>query len=253
MGEKKSLTTKMFPDPWRELRTNRFRNAEPSVEMIMMTQPVGKFKGTGITADTFPAYAAREAWESYHKYTGDNEKDTELDRELTRRVIIDRGHGTPLQGVQYNFDIRGVSKSLQAQWTRHKIGIGWVFRSTRFVPASGNKFVYCTYDYINDRDKVGELLDIDEAHAKQAIEDFDKKRSLGATKQDSRKVMPVEFATDCKFFVNARALRHLLDLRLAKGAEWEIRRLSAMILDEVMEHTPTLFEDIYERYFTKSE
>lgn len=242
-----SITEKMFPDPWKSLRKDLFRNVEPSVELIALTQPTEKFVRIGLTSETIPAYTARHCWESGKKYGDNPEHNRQIDVQLTGN-LISSGHTTPLQATNYVFDVSGISKSLQAQWTRHKIGVGWSFRSTRFVEGGENSFVYCTYDYIADELKVRDLLRIDESAARRAVEEYGTKRSLGATKQDARKIMPVEFATHCSFFANARALRHLFDLRLSKKAEWEIRRMTAMLLDEVMQYTPAIFQDIYNQH-----
>jgi thymidylate synthase (FAD) len=242
----------LVPDRWKQLRQdmNLFRSVEPEVKIIGYTQPTEELRKKGVTTDTLPAYTARHCYESSDKYSQDPKKDNELDKDLTRR-LINMGHTTPLQAIEFTFDIYGTSKSLQAQWTRHKIGVGWSYRSTRFVEASGNKFVYNIYDYISDVDKVKKLLRIDEEHAKRAIGDYNKKRDLGSTKQDARKIMPVEFATDCSFFANASALTHLFHLRLATKPDWDISRMSGMILEEVMKITPTIFEDICNNTFGK--
>jgi len=248
----KKLSEIVIIDKWKELRRdmNLFRAVEPSVELIAITQPLQRLKELGVTSETLPAYTARHCWESSGQYTEDPEHNHELDLRLTRN-LIKRGHDTPLQALEFTFDVLNTSKSVQAQWTRHKIGVGWSYRSTRFVEASGNNFVYNAYDYINDEKKVKELLRIDEDVNMNAVNMYEEKRNLGATKQDSRKVMPVQFATNCSFFSNARALRHLYNLRIDKHAEWEIRRMSAMLLDEVMQFTPAIFEDIHEKFLDK--
>jgi len=225
-------------DRWKHLRKNLFRAVEPEVKLVAITQPVDEYSNL-CTSETLPAFTARES----HESKGTIEDDKRLNRKL---LSLDPPHDTPLQAVTFVFYVKGVTKSLQAQWTRHKIGVGWTFRSTRYVPADENKFVYPTYDYIDEEEKVRKLLTLDEEMAKKAIEIFGLKRSLGATKEDSRRVMPVEFATSCFFYVNARALRHQLHLRLRKAAEWEIRRLTQMLFDICMKWTPSLFEDLTE-------
>lgn len=237
-------------DPWKELRKDCYRNVEPSVKLIAITQPTKEMQEKGIDSNTLPAYTSRHCWESSTKYTDDPKSNNDLDKQLTQR-LVQMGHDTPLQSVNYVFDIDGVSKALQAQWTRHKIGVGWSYRSTRYVKASGNQFIYNTYDYLTDETKVKELLKLDEEMNKKAIEIYDKKLELGSTKQDGRKVMPVSFSSHCSFFANARAMRHLFKLRLDKHAEWEIRRLSAMLLEEVMKYTPDIYIDLYEKYTTE--
>jgi len=226
----------MDNDRWKYLRESLFRNTELSVELVAMTKPVGKYKRI-CTTETLPAFTARASHES---------KGTAKDDKRLNKDLIKWGHTTPLQAVQFVFYVSGITKSLQNQWVRHKIGVGWVFRSTRYISASENSFVYPTYDYIDNEETVKKLLSIDEKMAREGINAFDRKKSLGATKQDSRKIMPVFWNTPCYFFVNARALRHLFSLRLKEAAEWEIRRLHKAMLRIVKKETPSLFADFQE-------
>lgn len=223
-------------DKWKHLREGLFRAVEPVVELVAITQPIGKWAEL-CTSESLPGFTARQSHESKGTY----EDDIRLNRDLIRW-----GHTTPFQAVEYVFNVTGTSKSVQAQWTRHKIGVGWIYRSTRYVAAGGNRFVYCTYDYIDEEKVVKQLLAKDEGIAKRAIQVYDEKRELGASKEDSRKVMPVEFATDCYYYTNARALRHLFELRLARQAEWEIRRMVRIMFDVCMKHTPSFFENFTE-------
>lgn len=240
------LVDALGKDPWKHLRQNLFRNVEPRVVLIGITQPTEEMRARGITPQTLPAYTARHCWESDVKYTDDPKHNEELDKSLIRR-LIEMDHTTPLQAVNFVWDVFGTSKSVQAQWTRHKIGVGWCYKSTRFVESAGSGFIYCTYDYIDDENRVRQLLAIDEEIARKSVDSYEAKRRLGATKQDARKVMPVEYDTHCSFFANARAMRHFFDLRLAPKAEWEIRRMAGMMLEESMKVAPVIFQDIYDR------
>jgi thymidylate synthase (FAD) len=245
-----SQKTEIFNDPWEGLRKELFRNIEPKIKLIAITTPTEEMVAKGLDSNTLAAYTSRHCWESTKKYSDDPKNNNEIDKLLTKK-LIEMGHDTPLQAINYVFDVEGITKSLQAQWTRHKIGLGWSFRSTRYVTASSNSFVYNTYDYIKEKEKVEELLKLDEEMNKKAVETFDKKLELGSTKQDGRKVMPVSFATHCSFFANARAMRHLFKLRLEKHAEWEIRRMSGIMLEELMKVTPDIYSDIYEKYIAE--
>ena len=223
-------------DRWKHLRQGLFRNVEPEVKLIASTQPEPEYFDIFDT-ESLPGFTARWSHESPSTREGDINRN---------RIMRKLEHTTPSESASFVFTIDGITKSLQNQWVRQRIGVSWVYRSTRFVPADQNQFVYCTYDYINDEEKVCQLLAIDEKHAIQAIEDFPKKIALGATKQDSRKIMPVFWNTPCCFTANTQSLRHLFKLRLAKDAEWEIRRMVRMIFEIVYKKAPSLFEDFAE-------
>lgn len=238
IDEKEGNKTLEWTDRWKNLRKslNLFRAVEPSVEVLGLTQPVGRFKEL-CTPETIPGFIARISRES----KGTIEDDKRLNRDL-----IKWGHTTPLQGLQFVFWVDGITKTLQTQWVRHKTGIGWVFRSSRFVPASKNTFVYRTYDYEDDPERVEALLRLDEAVAETAIATYKRKRDLGATKEDARTVMPVFYNTPCYCMLNTRELRYIFSLRLKEDAEWEIRRLQKMLFLLVMKWAPSLFEDFEE-------
>ncbi len=223
-------------DKWKHLREGLFRNVEPVAELVAMTQPVGRYIEL-VTPETLPAFTARRSHESLG---------TIIDDLRLNEWLIKKGHHTPLEALSFVFDVDGITKSLQNQWVRHRIGIGWTFRSTRFISASQNRFVYNTYHYVEDEDSVKQLLSIDEKTAKRAIAEYDSKIALGATKQDSRKNMPVFWCTPCYAYCNARSLRYLFNLRLAQDAEWEIRRLHKLFYDIVMQQAPSLFKDFQE-------
>jgi len=220
-------------DRWKHLRKNLFRSVEPKIELVLMSEPQGRFKQL-LTTEIAPGFTARAS----HESKGATKDDIRLNK-----LLIKRGHHTPLEAVCFTFRVYGITKSLQNQWVRHRIGVGWTYRSTRNISADQNEFVYCTYDYLNNEEKVKKLLRIDEATAEEAVYSYGRKIELGATKQDARKIMPVELNCSGYFFCNARALRHLFSLRLKKEAEWEIRRMSQMLLEIVLRETPSLFED----------
>jgi thymidylate synthase (FAD) len=224
----------MNNDPWKHLRKGLFRSVEPEVELMACMKPEPKFEKE-FTPESLPGYVARWSHEAPSDYAGDIKRN---------RIMREKKHTTPAEFLSFVFQVYGITKSLQNQWVRQRIGVAWVYRSTRFVSADQNEFVYCTYDYINDARKVEQLLAIDERHAKQAIEDYQEKRKLGATKQDSRKIMPVFWNTPCCFKANVQSLRHFFTLRLEKDAEWEIRRLARLFFSIVMEKAPSLFEDM---------
>lgn len=66
----------------------------------------------------------------------------------------------------------------------------------------------------------------------------------GVPPQNARDVLPT--CTAAKLFVTAnfREWRHILTLRLAKGAHPKIRALAAMILEQLAPHCPVYFDDL---------
>ncbi len=221
---------------WKDLRSGLFRNTEPEVKLVAVTQPVDEFAEL-ITTETLPGFTARESHESEGTY----EDDLELNRKL-----ISWEHKVPFEAVQFVFHTSGISKSLAGQWTRHRSGIGWTFRSTRYVSASGNCFVYPALEYLEDENVVKEVFRIYENSHEDALEYYNKLVGLGVKNQEARRIMTVDWATSSYVYVNGSALRHLFEMRLSKHAEWEIRRMCYLMFNNVCTRYPSLFEDLSE-------
>ncbi len=220
---------------WKGLRKDLFRNEEPAVKLIGMTTPTEEIMSQGVTTETLPAYTARQS----HESAGTHEDDLRLNKKL-----ISWEHLTCLEAVQFVYYVTGVSKSLAGQWTRHRIGIGWTFRSTRYVKASKNMFIYPALEYLDSEDAVKAAYRAYEREHRHAMEVYDELKDLGIRNQELRRLMPVGWSTAAYVYVNARSLRHFFELRLDKSAEWEIRRLAYLMFNDVMKIAPTLFEDL---------
>jgi len=225
-------------EKWKHLRQDLFRNEEPNLRLVGLTVPTKDLVDQGVTTETLPAYTARQS----HESEGTHEDDLRLNRKL-----VSWGHHTCLEAVQFVYLVTGVSKSLAGQWTRHRIGIGWTFRSTRYVKANKNTFVYPALEYLDSEDQVMGIYRAYEREHRRAIEVYEEIRAMGVRNQELRRLMPVGWATAAYVYVNARALRHFFELRLDTSAEWEIRRLAYLMFNDAMTHAPSLFEDMLER------
>ncbi len=220
---------------WQYLRQDLFRNEEPKIKLIGLTTPTGEMTSQGVTTETLPAYTARQS----HESEGTHEDDLRLNKKL-----ITWGHQTCLEAVQFVYYVTGVSKSLAGQWTRHRIGIGWTFRSTRYVKANKNMFIYPALEYVDSEEQVKAVYQAYAREHRHSMEVYEELQALGVRNQELRRLMPVGWSTAAYVYVNARSLRHFFELRLEKSAEWEIRRLAYLMFNDVMSIAPTLFEDL---------
>ena len=221
-------------EKWKYLRGGLFRNAEPEVKLVAVTMPVGEYTDC-VTTESLPGYTARAS----HESSGSLEDDLELNRKLIRW-----GHMVPFEAVNFVYHVSGISKALAGQWTRHRSGIGWTFRSTRYVSAADNCFVYPALEYMDDEEYVVGALETYERLHREALEIYEDLTRLGVKNQEARRVMPVDWATSAYVYMNAHSLRHLFELRLADSAEWEIRRLCYMLFADACGRYPSLFEDM---------
>jgi thymidylate synthase (FAD) len=169
----------------------------------------------------------------------------DLDRRKSlNRKLIDLGHLTPIESLQFNFRVSGISKACGAQISRHRIGQGHVSSSRRFQ-SQGVAFVYPILNYITEEKIVKETLDKLSQNNRRAYELYDDLRNSSKLhKEDARRAIPVASSQERIWWINARALRDFLRLRLPRDAEWEVRRIAVMLYNIVMEVTPSLFEDV---------
>ena len=83
---------------------------------------------------------------------------------------------TPLESLQFNFHVSGISKACGAQMSRHRIGQGHVSSSRRFQ-AQGAAFVYPLLSYItNEADAKEALRKLSDAN-KKAFEIYEDLRN----------------------------------------------------------------------------
>lgn len=274
--ESKPILT--MDDPWYSLRQELFGNVEPEVRLEGVTSPlelngdiysinspVSTYYGdTGLdvdwkTIEQLPALAAGTSYGSKEKLENDPDRAIKLNKKL-----IELGHHVPLEIVTYVFNISGISKACGAQLSRYR-HTGHVSASRRYQQQKP-AFVYPMLSYIKDKDSASTLLTqmeivYQKTHAiyqlmrgesdcvenNAQIQDY-LKHNNPIHKEDARLIMPVASATERTWWCNARELRHIFSQRLAKDAEWEIRRLAQMLFNIVYPLTPSLFEDIKERF-----
>lgn len=162
--------------------------------------------------------------------------------------IMEMGHYSPIEHANFTFGIEGVSRSLLAQITRHRIA-SFSVKSQRYVGETrkgGEGFDYVVPPSI-------------EALGKEAVEKYRGQmatiqgwydewvNALGgggeASHQDARFVLPNACETKMIVTMNARELRHFFALRCCNRAQWEIRALATEMLRQVREAAPALFAD----------
>lgn len=178
----------------------------------------------------------------------DSLKQGVLSREQSKFItkLSEMGHLSPVEHAVFTFGVEGVSRSLLAQITRHRIA-SFSVKSQRYVSerSKGEK----TFNYVIPAgiERLGQ----------EHIEKFKTQMSLiqkwydewlevlgngkEASNEDARFVLPN--ACETKFIVsmNARELMHFFNLRCCQRAQWEIRELANQMLRRVLEVAPALF------------
>ena len=175
--------------------------------------------------------AGRVAYQSFDRQAEGSEK-------RFIRMLIKRGHESVLEHAHATVRIRGVSRALTHQLVRHRL-CSFTQKSQRWV--SENNFTYVTPNSIKNRSEACVIYDSLMNTIKDAYNTLVK---FGMPKEDARFVLPNATSTEIVVTANFREWRHILRLRGARQAQWEIRKLAIKILELLKEHAPTVFGDL---------
>lgn len=173
--------------------------------------------------------------------------------------IKSSGHGSVLEHPNFSFLLWGISRSLTHELVRHRAGVAYSQLSQRYVSGKALRFVERP-EYQNDLDLHDMFCDridraveeynaiADKLMAKQQSGDQllsgEKKRDLRKkVNQCARSCLPNETETAMVFTANARALRHIMEMRVSGPAEIEIRKMGYRVYNCVKSIAPEIFED----------
>jgi len=164
--------------------------------------------------------------------------------------LMELSHFSPIEHASFTFGIEGVSRSLLAQITRHRIA-SFSVKSQRYVSEASAAKEEGVFGYI--------IPPRIEALGPEAVKEFESQMAqiqvwydgwvekLGnsgeSTNEDARFVLPNAAETKMMVTMNARELLHFFNLRCCSRAQWEIRALAAEMLRLVREVAPVMFRD----------
>ena len=175
--------------------------------------------------------------------------------------LTDLGHASPTEHASFTFAIEGVSRTLLAQITRHRIA-SFSVQSQRYVRLDDFKYVIppeiecipeakaAFIDSMNEDAKryLDLVQKLEDGHtARYMAEGMTEKAARAkASKQaneDARFVLPNACETKMIVTMNTRSLQNFFNLRCCNRAQWEIRALAEEMLRLVYPVAPTLFRD----------
>ena len=186
-----------------------------------------------------------------------------LDEESSRKFLqklASMGHESPTEHANFTFAIEGVSRSLLAQITRHRIA-SFSVQSQRYVRL--DSFEYVTPPELEGADEaMSAFVEAMDAQAKeycrvaallkekhiQALmqQEMDEKEAARKAEkmaiEDARFILPNACTTKMIVTMNARSLNNFFRHRCCNRAQWEIRALAEEMLRQVHQVAPTLFE-----------
>ncbi|MCC6387302.1 MAG: FAD-dependent thymidylate synthase [Dehalococcoidia bacterium] len=165
--------------------------------------------------------------------------DERITAEQMRTFIEERlktGHASPLEQVYFEFGISGVSRAFSHQFVRHRVGISFEQQSQRYVTYKGGEFPYTIPDTVKKAGMDGKMEELF-GRVGELYEEF---VAAGVPAEDARFLLPNATNTNFKITVNFQSLLHICDLRLCTRAQWEFRKVAALMRAEVMKVVPEL-------------
>jgi len=155
------------------------------------------------------------------------------------RKVVDSGHESVAEHVNFTFRITGLSRVTSHQLVRHRIA-SYSQESQRYSDPLEVKDKYWAVipDSIQENPEAKKLA-ID--FLDESIRVRKKMDELGIKLEDSRYFLPNATKTAIVITMNARSLWNFFNYRICSRAQWEIRRLAKMIFYLVNDVAPALF------------
>lgn len=186
------------------------------------------------------------------KYFGNQATDGQGGSEADRliRHIVQSSHTSTLEHLCFTFTVEGVSRSLLAQLTRHRVGFSYSVQSQRFVKfGSADKsggFDYVTPITVEGNEKMATFegqswraCDIYTDVMETMQNAYDALRSAGVPAEDARAVLPNAACCNLTMTANLRSLMDFYGKRNPNThAQNEIQNLATALKDAVIAVEP---------------
>ncbi|MGI6075881.1 MAG: FAD-dependent thymidylate synthase [Pyramidobacter sp.] len=157
--------------------------------------------------------------------------------------LVKSKHLSTLEHCSATYAVKGVSRTLLAQYSRHRIGVSLSVQSQRYVSENTEKNGGRIFDYVTppsiaaDPERTEQYRDA-MANAQMC---YDSLIALGVPMEDARFVLPGGICTNFVTTVNLRSLMDVYEKRvLVPGAQWEVREMVRRMAELLIEQEPWL-------------
>lgn len=171
------------------------------------------------------------------------------------------GHESPVEHISFTFAIEGISRTCTHQLVRHRIA-SYSQQSQRYVKL--NQFEYIIPPQIEKNEKAKSIFIKSMIESQRAYDDIvdalmednvkfylgqgydeNKSKSMAEKKsiEDARYVFPNACETKIVVTMNARTLLNFFEHRLCERAQWEIKEMAYLMLEEVKKVSPHIFKN----------
>lgn len=148
------------------------------------------------------------------------------------------GHESVAEHAVFTFQVEGISRACSHQLVRHRVA-SYSQQSQRWVNMEGFDYVIPVSIDIGSDDVFNEYISLMDSIDKMYHSFIER----GIPEEDARYILPNACTTNIVVTMNARELRHFFSERCCERAQWEIRMLAVMMLEQVRGVAPVLFDD----------
>ena len=174
-----------------------------------------------------------------------NDKTTDTSRERMLPSLLRSGHLSIFEHSSASFKIDGISRTASHQIVRHRMS-SFSQRSQRYV--NEGDFTFVTPPSIEQNPEAN-------AHYQEIMKTLNEQYlaliKLGIKKEDARFILPNAASTTLVMTTNFREWLHVIDMRVSKPAQWEIRELLILIWKELYKQAPNIFSMHYFNAWSK--
>lgn len=164
--------------------------------------------------------------------------------------ILESGHHSIFEHVAFNFIVTDCSRVFTHEMVRHRIGVAYSQTSGRYCNLSEG------FDIVSDGSLEQELGHEEVYSVKQFLEEkykewasrlglterpFNEKKKL--TSALRRWLVPTGVANELGMSLNLRELRHVIQMRTSRHAEWEIRCVFNQVYNLLAKKHHLIFHD----------
>lgn len=152
---------------------------------------------------------------------------------------IKSGHFAVLDHLPLTFEINGVSRSLLAQLTRHRLA-AYCVESQRYrqVETHDQSWNIVPHTIESDPTRIAVYR-----HVMSQISDaYNMLIDLGVPKEDARYVLPEGCVTNLVMTMDASEFVHVCTLRLCNRAQWEIREMIRLCREAIKYVYPNVYK-----------
>ncbi len=173
--------------------------------------------------------AARTCYDTAHRMSSS-------DTRAFLRKLYEAGHHSVFEHASATVRVKGLSRACSHQLVRHRLA-SYSQRSQRYVKEREAAFV--TPPSVRAAGPEAERF-----YRKSMLgawEAYEGLMSRGVPREDARYALPNACATELVMSANFREWMHVLELRLAPDAQWEIAELCGMVHRKLMGVAPGVF------------